>query len=470
MTPQQPPFAAFSADSGNQHLSVTQLNRLAKQLLEDCFPAVTVVGELSTLSRPSSGHWYFTLKDDGAQIRCAFFRGRNRLCKITPEAGQQVQISGKVSLYEGRGDYQLIVDSLQPAGAGALAAAFEALKEELRAAGWFDNERKRPLPERIRHIAVVTSPTGAALQDILSVLQRRWPATRITVLPVLVQGQQAAAQIANAVRQANALKAAGEQDFDVLLVSRGGGSLEDLWPFNERVVAEAIYQSELVTISAVGHEVDFSITDFVADLRAPTPSAAAEMLSPDQDQLRSRLHLLSGRLAAAQQRQLNQRRERFNALRQRLRDPRQRLQEQAQRLDDLELRLQRHWRLGQGQRRQRLAAARRQLHLLSPEHQLQQRRREQVGLEQRLQRAGLSALRAKQQQMVYLTQRLRSLGPEQTLQRGYSIVTGAQGEVIRDATSLSTGQALQARFARGSAGLTVTSIEGDKEKSAGTDQ
>lgn len=470
MNPQQTPFAAFSADSGASQLSVSQLNRLAKQLLEDCFPAVTVVGELSTLSRPSSGHWYFTLKDDGAQIRCAFFRGRNRLCKINPEPGQQVQVSGKVSLYEGRGDYQLIVDSLQPAGAGALAAAFEALKEELRAAGWFDKERKRPLPERIRHIAVVTSPTGAALQDISSVLQRRWPGTRITVLPVLVQGDQAAGQIAEAVRQANALVESGEQDFDVLLLSRGGGSLEDLWPFNERQVAEAIYQSQLVTVSAVGHEVDFSIADFVADLRAPTPSAAAEMLSPDQSQLLSRLHLLRGRLAAAQQRQLGQYRDRFAALRKRLRDPRQRLQEQAQRLDDLELRLQRHWRLGQGQRSQRLKAASRQLQMLSPQHQLQRRHRELAGLEQRLLRASQSTLKTQQQRLVYLSQRLRSLGPEQTLQRGYSIVTGAQGEVIRDAASLNTGQALQARFARGSAGLKVASIDGDKEKSTGTDQ
>ena len=209
-------------------LSVSQLNRLAKQLLEDCFTDVSVTGELSTLSKPSSGHWYFTLKDEKAQIRCACFRNRNMRFTFRPEAGQQISVRGKVSLYEGRGDYQLIVEHMQPAGAGALAAAFEQLKQELKAEGWFDTERKRPLPPSIKHIAVVTSATGAALQDVLSVLRRRWPAMQLSVLPVLVQGQQAAEQIASAIHTANRWHSEGRVNFDVLLLTRGGGSLEDL--------------------------------------------------------------------------------------------------------------------------------------------------------------------------------------------------------------------------------------------------
>ncbi len=344
MTTQEPP----------QTLSVSQLNGLAKQLLEDCFAQVNVTGELSTLSRPSSGHWYFTLKDDRAQIRCAFFKGKNMRVNFNPEPGQQVSVRGKVSLYEGRGDYQLIVDSMQQAGAGALALAFEKLKQELLAAGWFDPEHKKPLPSTIKHVAVVTSPTGAAIHDILSVFKRRWPAMQISVLPVLVQGTNAAGQIANAIAQANHWARTKQQDFDVILVSRGGGSLEDLWPFNEHIVAAAIHDSELPVISAVGHEVDFSISDFVADIRAATPSAAAELLSPDQAELVSKLHLLKGRLTKAQQLRLRRWQEQLQSLTRRVRDPRSQLREQSQRLDDLELRLQRQWQ--QSQRRRQSAA------------------------------------------------------------------------------------------------------------------
>ena len=449
---------AMTTQQSPQQLSVSQLNRLAKQLLEDCFSQVSVSGELSTLSRPSSGHWYFTLKDDRAQIRCAFFRNRNMRVNFQPQPGQQVLVRGKVSLYEGRGDYQLIVDGMQPAGAGALAAAFEALKAELQAAGWFEPERKRPLPSPIKHIALITSPTGAALQDIVAVLQRRWPAMRVTLLPVLVQGEQAAAQIARALYQANRLVGEHRQDFDVVLVSRGGGSLEDLWPFNERVVAQAIFDSTLPVVSAVGHEVDFSIADFVADQRAPTPSAAAELLSPDQAELNSRLQLLRGRLQQALSRRLQRLREQTLTLQRRIRDPRSRLREQAQRLDELELRLNRQWQAGQRQRLARLDAQQRQLTLLNPQRQLLARQHHVQEWQRRLQQALLSQLRQQRQRLTALQTQLRNLGPEQTLNRGYAIVLNGQGQAVRRADSLQPGEPLRARFAQGEAQVHVDKI------------
>ncbi len=452
MTTQEPP----------QTLSVSQLNGLAKQLLEDCFAQVNVTGELSTLSRPSSGHWYFTLKDDRAQIRCAFFKGKNMRVNFNPEPGQQVSVRGKVSLYEGRGDYQLIVDSMQQAGAGALALAFEKLKQELLAAGWFDPEHKKPLPSTIKHVAVITSPTGAAIHDILSVFKRRWPAMQISVLPVLVQGTNAAGQIANAIAQANHWARTKQQDFDVILVSRGGGSLEDLWPFNEHIVAAAIHDSELPVISAVGHEVDFSISDFVADIRAATPSAAAELLSPDQAELVSKLHLLKGRLTKAQQLRLRRWQEQLQSLTRRVRDPRSQLREQSQRLDDLELRLQRQWQQSQRRRQQRLAAANQQLALLNPQRQLSNKLRDLAQLRKRMLNAMQQNLKQSKAASLSLEQQLRHLGPEQTLNRGYSIIQDNKGQIISRADKLSVGQKLTAQFSQGTADLEVNSTTGKK--------
>ena len=449
MTTQEPP----------QQLSVSQLNRLAKQLLEDCFAQVSVTGELSTLSRPSSGHWYFTLKDERAQIRCAFFRNRNMRVNFQPQPGQQVVVRGKVSLYEGRGDYQLIVEHMQPAGAGALAAAFEALKAELQAAGWFDPALKKPLPPAIKHIAIITSPTGAALQDIVAVLKRRWPAMKVTLLPVLVQGEQAAGQIQRAIAQANQLARSASHNFDLILLTRGGGSLEDLWPFNERVVAEAIYQSELPVVSAVGHEVDFSIADFVADLRAATPSAAAELLSPDQSEINSKVQLLRGRLVRAQRRRLQHQREQLQQLNRRIRDPRTRLREQAQRLDELEMRLRRQWQSSQRQRLARLAGLQQQMLLLSPDRQHATRLNALTQLQARLQRSVQEQMRRRAQQLQALQSQLRQLGPEQTLSRGYAIVLDQQGRAVRRAADLQQGQRLRGRFAEGQVALTVDDSE-----------
>ncbi len=262
-----------------QVLSVTDLNRQARMTIEQRFNQIWVSGELSSFARPSSGHWYFTLKDAKAQVRCAMFANANRRARLQPANGQQVLLRGRVSLYEGRGEFQIIVEHMEPAGEGALRAAFDALKRQLDAEGLFDTTRKRALPDMPQHVAVVTSPTGAALKDVLSVWQRRFPALKVTVVPTAVQGADAEVDIRTALQRAAALAP------EVILLTRGGGSMEDLWVFNAESIARSIAALEIPVVSAIGHEIDVSITDFVADLRAPTPSAAAELIVPDGDEL-----------------------------------------------------------------------------------------------------------------------------------------------------------------------------------------
>ncbi len=258
-------------------------------LLESHFDFVWVEGEVSNFTVPSSGHWYFSLKDSGAQVRCAMFRNRNQRLRFTPANGDHIRLRCRVSLYEGRGEFQLIVEHLEQAGAGALQAAFEKLKARLLAEGLFDAQRKKPLPASVSRLGVITSPTGAAIHDILTVLRRRCPGIAVFLFPVAVQGEAAAREIAAAIERANRWQREGKVQLDALIVGRGGGSLEDLWAFNEEIVARAIAASELPIVSAVGHEVDFTIADMVADHRAATPSAAAELLSPDQREWLQRL-------------------------------------------------------------------------------------------------------------------------------------------------------------------------------------
>ena len=260
-------------------LTVSALNKQARLTIEERFQMVWVTGELSNFARPRSGHWYFTLKDSGAQVRCAMFANSNRRVQMQPTDGQQVLIRGRVSLYEGRGDFQIIADQMEPAGEGVLRQAFDALKVKLADEGLFARERKRPIPDIPKHIAVVTSPTGAALQDVLAVWQRRFPTLQVTVIPTAVQGPEAEAQVLRA------LNAASKLTVDAILLTRGGGSLEDLWTFNLESVARAVAASQIPIVSAIGHEIDIAITDFVADLRAPTPSVAAELMVPDGQEM-----------------------------------------------------------------------------------------------------------------------------------------------------------------------------------------
>ncbi len=442
-------------------LSVTQLNRLARQLLEDCFPSIWVEGEISNLSRPSSGHWYFTLKDKQAQIRCAMFRNRNFRLRFPVVDGAKVLVKGSISLYENRGDYQLIAEDMQPAGAGLLAVQFELLKQKLQAEGLFDAARKRPLPMPPTHIAVITSATGAAIHDILTVLKRRSPSIRVTVIAVPVQGEQAPPALIRALALANHLVATERQDFDVILIGRGGGSLEDLWAFNDEGVARAIAASDLPVVSAVGHEVDTTIADFVADVRAPTPSAAAELLSPDWREAQTRIDALKKRLTQLWQRNLETRARQLNWWRARLQHPGQRLQQWTLRLDELELRLITAVRRGQRDQLRHLQLLQSRLARHHPGQHLRQLQLRLAYCQRQLPALLRARIAREQARLQSHAQLLQGVSPLATLARGYAIVSGADGAVLRDALAVAPGSQVHARLAQGQLLCTVDSTQGD---------
>lgn len=431
-------------------ISVSELNRQVKSLLEHSFISVLVEGEISNLARPSSGHWYFTLKDDRAQVRCAMFRNRNLRVGFSPREGDQVLVQARVSLYEGRGDYQLICEQLQESGRGRLQQAFEQLKQQLQQEGLFDTARKRPVPRPARHLGVITSPTGAAIHDILQVLRRRCPTLPVALYPTAVQGNEAAAQIVQAIELANR-----DGRCDVLILGRGGGSLEDLWPFNEESVARAIVASRIPIVSAVGHEVDVSISDLVADLRAPTPSAAAELLSADRQQRERALAQLRLRLLRQTGRQLARQRERLEQLRARLRHPGERLREQSQRLDQLELRLQRALSRQLQLRARRLEELHGRLQRSSPTRLLERQRTRLQPLHQRLQQAIRQLLRQRAQQLHFQARQLHGVSPLATLERGYAIVQNQQGQAITRQQQVQPGDSITARLHQGTLRCTV---------------
>ena len=427
--------------------TVSRLNREVRELLEGSFPLIWVEGEISNFARPASGHWYFTLKDESAQVRCAMFRNRNYLLGFTPENGTQVLVRARLSLYEARGDYQLIVEHLEAAGDGALRRAFEALKQRLAAEGLFAEEKKRPLPRLPRRIGVITSPTGAAIRDILSVLRRRFPAIPVLIYPVPVQGKDAAPEIARMIRRA------GERrDCDVLILARGGGSLEDLWAFNEECVARAIHDCPVPIVSGVGHEIDVTIADFAADVRAPTPTGAAELVSPDGEEWRRRLRRDTDRLRLVMQRRLDEDRRHLQWLATRLRQqhPGQRLLQWHQRLDELEQRLTRglHARLQANQARLRELRA----HLLR-HHPLARIQRHQAQCQrqrQHLVQHMRHRLQDLQRRAEGLGRALDAISPLATLGRGYAIVSRLPtGEVLRDARKARPGDTVEARLAQG---------------------
>ena len=441
------PFQRLGLD--REVLTVSQLNGRARMLLEDVFAQIWVEGEISNLSRPASGHIYFTLKDAQAQVRCALFRQNAAKVRQALRDGLAVRVRGKVSLYEGRGDYQLILDSLEPAGDGALRLAFEALKGKLEAEGLFAAERKQPLPAHARRIGIISSPTGAVIRDIISVFRRRARQVELTLIPTPVQGREATAQIVRA------LQLADRGGFDALILARGGGSLEDLWCFNEESVARAVAGCATPIVSAVGHETDVSIADFVADVRAPTPSAAAELLAPDNSDLQRRLESLSRRLQLRMRTQLQQAGMRLEALGRRLRHPGERLQQQAQRVDDLEQRLQRALRRRLEQAGERLGRLDGRLAAQHPGRHLALLRQRLDSLDQRLPRAIQQGLRQRSQQLQSLVQTLQVVSPLATLSRGYSILLDAQGHAVRDPQQTRPGQLLTARLSEGELAVRV---------------
>ncbi|MDP8985004.1 MAG: exodeoxyribonuclease VII large subunit [Pseudomonadota bacterium] len=471
--------------------TVSRLNREVRVLLERGFGTLWLEAEISNLAKPSSGHWYFSLKDATAQVRCAMFRQRNILCSFGPRDGQKVLVRARIGIYEPRGEYQLVIDHMEDAGWGALKRQFEELSAKLAAEGLFAADRKRPLPKLPRRIGIVTSPTGAAVRDILHVLARRFPAARVLIYPVPVQGAQAAADIVAA------LALAGRRaECDVLILARGGGSLEDLWAFNDERLARAIAASPIAIITGIGHEVDFTIADFAADVRAPTPSAAAELAVPDADEWLEALGRLHARLQRCMQHRLAERRARLGWLMKRAAtaSPSTKLTEHAQRLDELEQCLARavgrllqthrerlQWLTGRAARvspsarlaqqavrletlQKRLARACRQsldarrtvlssnrsrLWQASPILHLRHIAARQAALFARLQAAQLSQLRRSRERLQPLVRTLHAVSPLATLERGYAIVTTETGTILRNAADAPPDSLIEARLATG---------------------
>ncbi len=399
-------MTSLLSTSPKQILSVSDLTRLTKELLETSFPLFWISGEISNFTRAASGHWYFSLKDERAQVRCVMFKGRNSLVDATPREGDRIEARATVTLYETRGDFQLTIEFLQPAGLGSLYEAFEQLKQRLQAQGLFDVSRKKTIPANPQRIGVVTSPDAAALRDVLTAIRRRYPGMKVIIYPTPVQGKGSAELIAQAIHLADQ-----RQEVDTLLICRGGGSIEDLWSFNEEVVAQAIAACRLPTISGVGHETDFTIADFVADLRAATPTAAAELACPDQSQLRQQVQQSRLRLMRAMQSLLRQHAQTLDYLSRRLVSPAQQLQQQKQVLQQWQHRLQ-----------------------LSMQQYLQTHRRK----------------------LEHCATSLQQLNPHQVLARGYAIVQQQNGHAVTDATQLTAGEKLQLTLHHGQAAVVVT--------------
>ena len=442
-------------------ITVSELNRQARQLLEQGIARVWVEGEVSNLARPASGHVYFTLKDASAQLRCAWFRQRQRGPTIHLKNGDKMLALGKVGIYEARGDYQMVVERVEAAGEGELRRRFELLKKKLQAEGLFDEDRKLPLPELPRRIGIVTSPSGAAIRDMLSVLRRRFPMVPVIIYPAAVQGDAAAGELVSALN-----KATERNECDVLIIGRGGGSIEDLWPFNEEIVARAIGDSPLPVISAVGHEVDFTIADFVADLRAPTPSGAAELVVPDQDEWLRRMTAMAARIAKLSRRYVENTAQTLDWLSKRLAQssPAAIVGRQKAWLGNLRQVMIAAVRHAQMKRVAEVERIRSRLLQQSPALRVQSRVASLNSLNHRLAASGRKHVQQRQSQLKVIARGLNSVSPLATLDRGYAIITDQQsGRLVSDASQISAGDRISARLANGSVDATITKIHVDRD-------
>ena len=440
-------------------LTVSELTRVVREVIEGHIGEVWVEGEISNYRKQSSGHHYFTLKDDRAQLACVMFaRSYGAQTRMSLADGMQVQVYGQVTVYEARGQYQLIIRLLQPKGQGVLQAKFEALKQKLQAEGLFDPDRKRSLPKFPRRVALVTSPTGAAVQDMINILRRRSPWLSILICPVRVQGEGAALEISRTIDYVSSR--AAELKLDVMIVGRGGGNLEDLWEFNEEIVARSIFRSRIPVISAVGHEIDFTIADFVADRRAPTPSAAAEIVAPDIIALQSELISRSSALDRLVRQALEIRQIRLQRLAgtPHLRDPRRLIFERQQRVDQLEMRLVQFGKSVFQQRRARIERIRIFLSAFRPDRLLQAKRAELAALGIRLGRSLAANVEFRKNRVTELANVIRLLGPQQTLERGYSITLDVKGNVIRSVQDMATGDSIQTKLTDGTAKSVVEEV------------
>ena len=444
-----------SPSTSRQILTVTKLNRLARTVLEGEIGLVWLSAEISNFVAASSGHWYFTLKDNKAQVRAAMFKGSNRYVKQRPKEGDKVLVRASVGLYEPRGDYQLVIEHLEADGDGALKQAFEALKLKLQRDGLFDADAKRPVPQVINKIGVVTSSAGAALHDVLTVLKRRSPATEVIVYPTLVQGEQAPAQIIHALETAY-----HRDEVDVILLTRGGGSLEDLWCFNDEALAHCISASPVPVVSAVGHEVDVTIADFVADVRAPTPSAGAELLSRDQSERLAFVQQKATALNRAWQQQFRQQQHQLAVLQQRLKavHPERRLQSQSQSLDRAALALSHAMESRIAGYATRLNNLLRRLDRQNPANRVVRLQDRCSQLDSALKKSVQRLLESKNRQLQGQGQLLNSVSPLQTLTRGYSI-TFADDKPILSSTEVSEGDEITTRLASGEIISKVTTVK-----------
>ncbi len=444
-----PATPSQAAASAPHILSVTELTRSVRELVEGTIGEVWVEGEISNLRKQASGHQYFTLKDDRCQLPCVlFFRPGLRHATVPLTEGMCVHVRGLLTVYEARGQYQLNVQLVQAAGAGLLAAKFEALKRKLADEGLFAAARKRPLPRFPKAIGIVTSPTGAAIADMLNILHRRAPWIQILINPVRVQGAGAGAEIAAAIEEFNS---GALPPVEVLVVARGGGSAEDLWEFNEEGVARAIFASKIPVVSAVGHEIDFTMADFVADLRAPTPSAAAELVAPDSEALARRFEQLRSTLERCAREVVRNGQSQLAYLQRSpfFREPQARVQELAQQIDDTAEQLARLIADRVAEQRRRLEAARSSLREHRPDQLLRIRRQELGGLRERLLRGGSQRLDALRGRLEHAGNLLRVLGPQSTLARGYSITRTESGQIVRSKAQAVPGAALRTQVADG---------------------
>lgn len=429
---------------------VSELNHAARTLLERHFGSLTVCGEISAFTRARSGHWYFTLKDLEGQVSCAMFRNRNLYCQFEPKIGDLVHLQAKVSIYPGRGDYQLIGEAITPAGEGQLQIAFQELKQRLENEGLFAPERKRPIPEHCRRVAVITSADGAAVHDFISVAGKRMPGLVIDILPVPVQGPDAAAASCHAIELCNY---AGMHD--AIIVTRGGGSMEDLWSYNDETLARYIANSAIPVISAVGHETDFTIADFVADLRTPTPSAAAETVTQDQSHLLQYTQQLSRRLHHSALQSITKRRLNTEQLAAKIHNPQTKLQDVSQRLDKIQMRFEQAQQQQLSSKKQQIERLLGRLHQHSPDKNIPALEQRLANLQQRASQQLLLKQRLSKDKLANLAGSLHQLSPLQTLTRGYSITQNAEGKVITDAKQVTSGEAINIRLNNGSLAATV---------------
>lgn len=437
--------------------SVSRLNSEVRLTLELQFQTLWLQGEVSNFVAAASGHWYFSLKDSAAQVKCAMFKMANRNSSFRPQNGQQVLIRARISVYEPRGEYQLLAEFIESAGAGLLKQQFEQLKAKLQAEGLFDPASKKPLPAQVQRVGVITSPTGAAVRDIVTVLNRRAPGIEVVIYPSQVQGETAAAQLRNMLSSA-----IRRNEVDVLIIGRGGGSLEDLWCFNDEALCRAVAACPIPIVSAVGHEIDFALTDFVADVRAPTPSAAAELVSPDQSHLLDRILQLKNRLLQAQRSRLQHAAPKLLNLSQRLLalHPKRRLQQQQQRLDELQLRLTASAKRAMQSAQQQQLYLDKSLRQLSPAKTLLAHTQHINQLERRLVNAQQLQLKQSKQQLAQLSSQLNTVSPLATLARGYSITFDDKQQVVTSSAQLKAGDKVAIKLAEGGFDAEVIKLNG----------